>query len=329
MKAVIPVAGFGTRLRPHTLLHPKVLLPIAGKPMLSHIVESLIADGVDEIVFVVGYLGDRIETYIRKNYKIPTHFVEQEKTLGLGHAIYLSRQAVDKNEPLIIVLGDTLYEADLKKVIRSGYSSLGVKQVEDPRRFGVAVLNERGFVDKLIEKPQEPISNLALVGLYFIKNSELLFSSLREIIEQDIRTQGEYQLTDGLQRMIERGEKMTVFNVDGWYDCGKVETVLSTNHVMLQKLYADRKYEYNDSVIIPPVYIHPDARIQQAVIGPNVCVDAHAVVERSILSHTIIGNHCHIKDATVANSLIGNHARLSGQVFEVSLGDYSEVHSHK
>jgi len=326
MKAVIPVAGFGTRLRPHTLVHPKVLLPIADKPMIAHIIDKLIEDGVDELVFVVGYLGDMIESYIRKNYKIPVHFVEQEHTLGLGHAIFLSREVLGENEPVIIVLGDTLYDADLKAVMQSPHSSLGVKEVEDPRRFGIAILDEDGFVTQLIEKPQEPVSNLALVGLYFIKNSDLLFESLEEIIQKNIRTKDEYQLTDGLQLMIEKGEKMTVFNVDGWYDCGKVETVLETNHTILQKKFGEERWKAQNTVIIPPVYIHPTAKLENAVLGPNVTIGAESEIVNSVLSHCIVGEHSHIRQAILHQSIVGNHVRLTGKAHEVNIGDYSQYH---
>jgi len=324
MKAVIPVAGFGTRMRPHTLTHPKVLLPVADKPMIGHIVEKLIDDGVDGLVFVVGHLGDKVEEYIRNSFKIKSHFIEQKEFLGLGHAIYTAGDFLTA-EPLIIVLGDTLYDVDLKSVIGSDFSSLGVKEVDDPRRFGVAVTGKDGFITRLVEKPQKFVSKLALVGLYYFTNGEKLKQALEELIAKNIRTKNEYQLTDALQIMIDRGEKMGVFNVDGWYDCGKPETLLETNGIILRQRFADKKYQYKDSIIIPPVFIHPEAEIEKAVIGPEVTIGANCKISQSVIRNTIIGEYTIIKNIVLQDSLIGEHTFVKGEIRELNLGDYSRI----
>ena len=220
MRAIIPVAGVGSRLRPHTYMLPKVLLNVAGKPILAHILDKIIGEGITEATFVVGHMSDKIREYVSSAYpKFSAEYVEQEERLGLGHAIYLSRNTIG-GEPVLIILGDTIFDVDLKPVLKNGVSSLGVKHVEDPRRFGVAE-KVNGHISRLVEKPENPISNLAIVGLYYLKNARLLVACLNELVDKDIRTKGEYQLTDALQMMIDRGEKMTTFDVEGWFDCGK------------------------------------------------------------------------------------------------------------
>jgi glucose-1-phosphate thymidylyltransferase len=205
MRAIIPVAGFGTRLKPHTLTHPKVLLNVGGQPIISHIVKKLLEENIKEATFIVGYLGEKIQDYISTTFpELKADYVEQKELLGLGHAIYQAARTF-KDEEIVIILGDTVFDVDLGQITKLDTSALGVKVVEDPRRFGVAELND-GFITKLIEKPTNPTTNLALVGLYYIKNSALLSRSLEELFAKDIRTNDEFQLTDALQLMIEKGE---------------------------------------------------------------------------------------------------------------------------
>jgi len=195
MRAIIPVAGVGSRLRPHTYTIPKVLLNVAGKPIIGHIMDKIIAGGFDSATIVVGYLGDKVKEYITENYSISVDFVEQEERLGLGHAIYLSRHTISK-DPVLIILGDTVFDVNLSAMTKGEYSSIGVKEVADPRRFGVAETTN-GFVTRLTEKPEHPTSNLAIVGLYFIQHPDILLECLKKMIKSDMRTKGEFQLTDG------------------------------------------------------------------------------------------------------------------------------------
>ena len=321
MRAIIPVAGVGSRLRPHTYTLPKVLLNVAGKPIIGHIMDKVIADGFDSVTIVVGYLGDLIKEYITANYKITVDFVEQEERLGLGHAIYLSRHTISK-DPILIILGDTVFDVDLGKMIRSEYSTIGVKEVENPKRFGVAE-EKNGFVTKLIEKPENPTSNLALVGLYYIKHPDILLDCLKEMIKRDVRTKNEFQLTDGLQIMIDRGEKLKTFSIDGWYDCGKPETLLETNRHLLHTTATNGKH--NGVVIIPPVFISPKANVNNSVIGPYATIAEGATVEDSIVKNSIISEHANVQSALLEDSIIGSNALVRGGFKRINIGDSSEL----
>ncbi|MGC8595682.1 MAG: sugar phosphate nucleotidyltransferase [Candidatus Kryptoniota bacterium] len=321
MRALIPVAGVGTRLRPHTYTLPKVLLNVGGKPIVGHIVEELISIGVRDISVVVGYLGEMVEEYLRSNYNANFKFIYQEERLGLGHATLLALREDKVDEPLLIVLGDTIFDVNLKPLLKSEFTSLGVKQVEDPRRFGVAE-TVGGFVKHLVEKPDKPNSNLAIVGLYFIKNPKALLSSLHEIVNRNIKTKDEYQLTDALQLMIESGEKITYFEIDGWYDCGKPETLLSTNRHLLDK----RSYfkEREKVVIIPPVFIDDSAMVENSVIGPYATIAGNAKVKNSFIRDSIIGEGANIENSLFEGSIVGNNAVLKGSFKRVNAGDSTE-----
>lgn len=321
MRAIIPVAGAGSRLRPHTYTLPKVLLNVAGKPIIGHILDKIIADGFTEATIVVGYMGDKIRDYVCENYRIHVDFVEQEERKGLAHSIYIAHKSFSA-EPLLIILGDTIFDVDLRPVLNGSHSAIGVKHVEDPRRFGVAEVVD-GFVKKLIEKPEHPPSNLALVGLYYIMHPKVLKECLEELIRKDIRTKGEYQLTDGLQLMIDHGETMRTFAVEGWYDCGKPETLLATNRHLLEKqsLTQDRE----GVVVRPPVYISPTARITNSVIGPYATVAGGAVIVDSLVRNSIVSEDAQVHRALLDNSIVGNSAVVKGTFKRINIGDSSEI----
>lgn len=321
MRAIIPVAGVGSRLRPHTYTIPKVLLNVAGKPIIGHIMDKIIADGFDAATIVVGYLGDKVKEYITENYSISVDFVEQEERLGLGHAIYLSRHTISK-DPILIILGDTVFDVNLAAMTKEEYSSIGVKEVADPRRFGVAETTD-GFVSRLTEKPETPTSNLAIVGLYFIKHPDVLLECLKEMIKKDIRTKSEFQLTDGLQMMIERGERIKTFAIDGWFDCGKPETLLETNKVLL-----NRNATHTSSpgvVVMPPVFISDKAHVSNSVIGPYATIAAGATVEDSVVKNSIISEGATVRSALLNESIIGSNAIVRGGYKRVNIGDSSEL----
>jgi glucose-1-phosphate thymidylyltransferase len=323
MRAVIPVAGIGTRLKPHTFSTPKVLLNVGGKPIISHIMDKLSDEGINKVTFIIGYLGDRIEKYIRKEYpQFEADFIEQKSMEGLGHAIYTAIPTFNSSEEIFIILGDTIFDVDLKEALKKKISALGVKEVEDPRRFGVAVM-KNGYIERLVEKSPTPVSNLALVGLYYISNSDALISALNELVEKDIRTKGELQLTDALQIMISKGEKITTFPVEGWYDCGKPETVLSTNRFILEKKSFSKEYE--NSVIIHPVFIAENAEIKNSVIGPYTTIDKGCIIEDSYIRNSIIGENTKIKKAMLEDSLVGNKAVIKGCFKKINSGDHSEI----
>lgn len=322
MRAVIPAAGFGTRLKPHTFSLNKVLLNVGGKPILGHIIDKLISDNITKATFVIGYLGEQIIEYVQSKYpSLKADFVEQEEMLGLGHAIYEALPTFD-DEEIFIILGDTIFDVDLKKVFSKRQSALGVKTVEDPSRFGVAICENERIV-KLVEKPQTPISKLALVGLYYIRNSGILAQCLKELFEKDIRTKGEFQLTDALQLMIDKGEKITTFKVDGWYDCGKPETLLSTNQFLLTKAGTNRKP--NDVVIVDPVYISESAVVKNSVIGPYTTISEDCEVSDSIIRNSILSPGANVQKAILENSIIGNNAAVKGGFKKINAGDSSEI----
>ena len=322
IRAIIPVAGIGTRLRPHTYTLPKVLLTVAGKPILGHILDKIYLEGIREATIVVGHFGEMVEEYVRKHHSnLHVDFILQDELLGLGHSIYVARETFD-HDPIFIILGDTIFDVELQAVLNSSSTSLGVKVVDDPRRFGVAVLKNK-YIERLVEKADPPVSNLALVGLYYIKHSALLKECIRTLIEEDIRTKNEYQLTDALQLMIERGERMTTFRVDGWFDCGKPETLLSTNQHLLNQKSTVRKIA--GVVINPPVFISSSADIKNSIIGPYTTIADHSVIEDSVIRNSIVSQEAHVKQALLENSIIGNGAVIKGSYQRVNAGDSSEM----
>lgn len=322
MRAVIPVAGIGTRLKPHTFTTPKVLLNVGGKPMLGHILDKLSEEGVHKATFVIGHLGSQIKDYVIKEYpSIKADFIEQKKMEGLGHAIYTAIPTFDDKE-IFIILGDTVFDVNLKNVFKNKQSALGVKKVDDPSRFGVAIL-ENGFIKKLVEKPTTPVSNLALVGLYYIANSDALVKSLNNLVKKDIRTKGELQLTDALQMMLDDGEKITTFNVNGWYDCGKPETLLSTNKFLLDQKSLTKKF---DNVVINlPVYIADDAKIENSVIGPYATIDKGCIIKESVIKNSIVGSNSQVSKAMLNGSIIGNNTIVKGAFKKLNIGDSTEI----
>jgi glucose-1-phosphate thymidylyltransferase len=321
MRAIIPVAGVGSRLRPHTYSVPKVLLNVAGKPIIGHILDTIIAAGFDEATIVIGYLGEMVKDYVLSHYSIKFDFVEQEERLGLGHAIYISRHTFSRS-PILIILGDTVFDVDLRAMVGSPHSELGVKRVEDPRRFGVAE-TQGEFIDHLVEKPEEPKSNLAMVGLYYIHQPQLLVDCLKELIKANARTKGEFQLTDALQMMIDRGEKMRAFPVEGWFDCGKPETLLETNrHLLeLQSRPADRP----GVVIIPPAFISPAAAVSNAIVGPYATIAEGATVENAIIRNSIVSEGARVTSALLEDSIVGSNAVIRGGYKRINIGDSSEL----
>lgn len=322
MRAIIPVAGIGSRLKPHTYSTPKVLLNVGGKPIIAHILDKLLDEGIDKATFVIGHLGDAIKEYVEKTYpSMKSSFIEQKSMEGLGHAIYTAIPTFD-DEEIFIILGDTIFDVDLKDVLKKRISSLGVKEVEDPRRFGVAVI-KNGYVEKLVEKPQTQVSNLALVGLYYVSHKSALIDSLNELVEKDIRTKGELQLTDALQIMIDKGEKVTTFPVEGWYDCGKPETLLSTNQFLLNSKSYYRKL---DKVVInEPVFIADDAVVINSVIGPYATIASGCKINECIINNSIIDSNAEVEKTMLNNSIIGRNVKVRGSFKRLNSGDSSEI----
>jgi len=321
MKAVIPVAGEGTRLRPHTHTVPKPLLKVAGKAILGHILDDVVHLGISEVVLIVGYRGRHIVDYVEANYDLKVSFVEQGERLGLGHAIYLTKDIVGA-EPVLVMLGDTIFKGDFARIVGAGGNYLGVKEVPDPERFGVVEV-DGGRIVNLVEKPAEPQSNLAIVGIYCIQDGAKLYDALETIISDDLKTRGEYQLTDALNLMIRRGVDLKAFEIEGWYDCGKPETLLETNRDLLEM--AGSRVSVPGSIIIDPVNIGDDVEIESSVIGPYVSISDRTVVRKSIIRNSILGSGALVEDALLDSSLIGDNAVVRGLFKKLNVGDSSEI----
>ncbi len=322
MKVIIPVAGEGTRLRPHTHTIPKVLINIAGKPIISYIIDKLKDIPNVEFIFILGYLGEKVEEFLNSEYKEQTfHCIYQKEQLGLGHAIYQASSKMNDDDETLIVLGDTIFDTNYD-FLNSNHSILGVKKVKDPRRFGVAVV-ENGVIKKLVEKPQDFVSDLALVGIYFIKQWKSLENSLNYIINNGIMTKNEFQLTDALQDMIQNGEIFNTHNIEGWYDCGKPETLISTTKILLDKKSIIKNG--TNSVFIKPCYIPASAKIVDSIIGPYVSVGENAIIESSIIRDSLVDKDAELYNVNLDNSLIGANAFVKGQSRSLNIGDSSEV----
>jgi len=322
VKAIIPAAGIGSRLRPHTHTLPKALLHVAGKPIIGHILDHLVELGVGEAVIVIGAFGEKTKEYVKKNYQLKAAFVEQKKRQGLGHSLYLAMQATEP-EPVLIVYGDTIFEGDIAGGIDfSVDGSLGVKEVDDPRRFGTVEI-EGDRIVRLVEKPEKPRSNLVIVGVNFINNFQLLLSCLTKIVEEDIKTRGEYQLTDAFQLMIDEGARLTAFSMEDWFDCGKPETILATNRHLLSKF--QYKSQIKGSVVIAPTFISPSAQVHNSIVGPHVSVADGAVIRNSIVEDSIIGQRAEVTDCLLKGSLVGDSAVVQGKFTQLNVGDSSEI----
>lgn len=328
MQAIIPVAGAGTRLRPLTYTQPKVLICVAGKPILSFIIDNLKESGVKKFIFVIGYLGEKIKDFIEVNYpEIDAHFVMQESREGLGHALFEAKEYVNLDAPLLIQLGDTITDADIRQLAKGNTSALCIKKVEDPRSFGVAELYEDGTIKNVVEKPSIPTSNMALVGLYFVYETKQLFEALAYNIQHDIRTNNEFHLTDAISIMIKNGIVFNSCKVVQWFDLGKKDILLETNAILLRKIgdMATQKGTYENSIVIPPVSIGGNAKIINSIVGPNVTIGDHSLVQSSIIENSIVGSYTELKNVTLNNSLIGSDAEVKGFSQSLNIGDNTEI----
>ena len=323
MKVIIPAAGLGSRLRPHTYTIPKALLPVAGKPIIGHILDQVIGWGGKKVSIIIGYLGDRVETYVRDNYDIDVDFPVQENMLGLGHAVLTGLEPDDKE--LLVILGDTIIDTDLAPVIEKGITSIGVKEVPDPRKLGVVVV-EDGRVTKLVEKPQEPISNLAIVGVYYIRDGSLLGKAIGETIEKDITVKGEYQITDALQLLLDWGEPIETFPVEGWYDCGRPETLLRTNRFLFDhRQIKSFEPDTNEAILVQPVAIGKETTIERSVVGPYVSIGEGTTISNSIVRNSIIGDKVNIDKSLLEDAIIGNRVDIAGRFQSLNLGSSTQV----
>ncbi|HEX6938905.1 MAG TPA: sugar phosphate nucleotidyltransferase [Longimicrobiales bacterium] len=327
MKVVIPLAGKGTRMRPHTYITPKPLLKVADKPVMSYILDDLETLGVEEIVFITGYLKEKIEEYIRAEYPgFRAHFVEQPVQNGTAGAVQLAEPYID--EDVLIIFVDTLFEADLGMIRSLPEGEAGiiwVKEVEDYKRFGVVVTDAQGYMKRIIEKPRDPISKLANIGLYYIRDSKLLFEGIRHTMGGPKGPGEEYYLTDAFQYMIDRGAKLRTAEVRGWYDCGKPETLIATNRHLLEAGRARKPVGGGDTRVESPVRVAEGVVLDDVVLGPNVTIGTGCKLRGVRIRDSIVGSDTTIENAVLHDSLIGDRVRIRGVKGALNVADDSEV----
>jgi len=325
MKVIIPLAGKGTRLRPHTHITPKPMLKIAGKPVIDYVMEDLQRLGnVEQVIYITGHLKDKVELYARAKYPFDAVFIEQEVQDGTAGAVALAKPYVD--QPVFIIFVDTIFDADLSVVNRSDADGIiWVKTVDDYQRFGVVVTDADGHMTKIVEKPSTPISKRANIGLYYIKNWKLLYEGIDWTLKQP-KNKGEFYLTDAFQYMIDHGAKIKVIDVEGWYDAGEQGTLLETNRTILDKGRARRPKSVPAGVtVIDPVYVEDDVTLAASTIGPNVSIGSGSRVEGSELRDTIVGTGTTISNSTLTGSMIGDSAVIDGARGQLNISDHSVV----
>lgn len=323
----MPVAGAGQHLRPHTYTQPKPLIPIAGKPLIAHIVDELIQAGFTEFVFVLGYLSEKVRGYLLQAYeeKIEMGFVYQEPRLGLAHAISLTHSYFAQGESMMIVLGDTILRTDWTQVQQSPQSLIGIASVDRPSDFGIAEVSKEGVILRVVEKPRIPRSNQALVGLYLIHETPQLFQAISYLMENHLTSHGEYQLTDALQRMIEMGVSLRALPVEYWLDCEKKETLLAANRLLLDRMPSEPLPEYPHTVIIPPVYIPPSCKLYRAIVGPYVSLGEGVEIQNTLVQDSIIGSYSRVRNMLLRESVIGGDALLVGREGALNLGENTVI----
>ena len=325
MKVIIPLAGKGTRLRPHTHITPKPMLKIAGKPVIDYVMDDLERLGeVEQVVYITGHLKDKVEEYARKKFPFDAVFIEQKVQDGTAGAVALAREYID--QPVFIIFVDTIFDADLSVVKRTDADGIiWVKTVEDYQRFGVVVSDNDGNMTMIVEKPTTPVSKRANIGLYYIKNWTLLFEGIDWTLKQP-KNKGEYYLTDAFQYMIDHGAKIKVIDVEGWYDAGETGTLLETNRTMLEKGRARKPASVPSGVrLVDPVYIEDGVTLSGSTIGPNVSISAGSRVDHSELKNTIVGAGATVTNSTLDGSLIGDAAVVDGVRGHINIGDHSTV----
>ena len=322
MQVIIPLAGKGTRLRPHTHLTPKPLLKVAGRPVMDWVMDRLKGLDVTELIFITGHLKEQVEAFTRARYTIPSRFIEQKVQDGTAGAINLARPHV--KGPVLIIFVDTVFEADLTLINRTDADGIiWAKEVEDYQRFGVVVTDAQGYMTRIVEKPSTPISKLANIGLYYIRSVDSLWKGIDHVLANPAN-KGEWYLTDAFQWMIEHGKRILTAEVGGWYDCGKLDTLLETNEILLQK-GAARRVDFPGVTIHDPVYIEDGVSVERSEIGPNVSLETGTRVTGSTLRHTIVGQQAKLTNVNLEGSMLGNRVVVDGLRGSISLGDDSEL----
>jgi len=326
MKLVIPLAGYGTRMRPHTFIRPKPLVNVAGKPVLGHILDRFLHLDIEEAVFIVGHLGEQIAAYVDEHYSFPvTRYVEQRELKGQSHALWLAREYL--SGPLFITFVDTIFDGPLDAIERPGIDGVAfVKEVPDPRRFGIAMTDETGRIVRFVEKPDTMEHRLALIGMYWLREGRDLVQAIEVLLAENIQTKGEYYLADALQVMIDRSAHFVTQEVDVWEDCGTIEATLQTNRYLLGHGSAnDAGRTFPNSVVISPSYIGDRVQIEGAVVGPYATILDGAVVRDAIVRDAIVGAGCTVEALLLQNSIVGDSVTLKGHFQALNVADTSWV----
>jgi len=326
------MAGMGKRLRPHTLTTAKPLLPIAGKPIVQRLMEDIVSisdQKVEEIAYVVGRFGSEVEKHLIQvaeslGAKGTIHY--QDEALGTAHAILCAKSAL--HGPVTVAFADTLFRADFK-LDTTGDGVLWVQKIDDPRQFGVVVLDDNGVITEFREKPQEFVSDLAMIGIYYFNDGERLRDELQYLIDNKIMNSGEYQLPDALRNMVKNGAKFLPGAVSDWMDCGNKDAMVDTNNKYLgykaDKTWISPSLKSENSLVIQPCYIGENVVLRNSVVGPGVSIGDGSIVESSVIKNSIVLPGVQVQNANIANSMIGAFAKVSGTVAELSLGDYSVI----
>ena len=325
MKVIMPMAGKGTRLLPLTKRVPKPLVHVAGRPVMDYVMDALRQAGqLDELIIITGHLKEQVERYIRDHYDIPARFIEQKVLDGTAGAVNLARPYVDG--PVIVIFVDTLFDADLSIVKQSKEDGIiWTKEVEDYQRFGVVVTDKNGHMTKIVEKPNTPISRRANIGLQYVKDWRTLFDGIAHVLQSPPGKGGEFYLTDAFQYMVDQGKKLFVSEVGGWYDCGKVDTLLETNEHLLKTSRGRKPKQLEPGVRIQePVYIEDGVVLERSTIGPNVAIEAGSKVVGSTIANSILGRGVQVKNAKVKGSVIGDRQEIERDVTD-SVMDAGEL----
>jgi len=340
VQVIIPLAGKGTRLRPHTHLVPKPLIKVAGRPVLDWVMDRLEGLDVEELIFITGHLKEQVETYVRKRYTIPSRFIEQQVQDGTAGAVNLARPAI--HGPVMIIFVDTIFDADLSVVTSSTDDGIiWAKEVEDYQRFGVVVTDAKGYMTKIVEKPKQPISKLANIGLYYVRAVDQMWQGIDHVLASP-QNKGEWFLTDAFQWMIERGARIRTAEVAGWYDCGTVTTTLETNRILLEQQLPDGTLPGRASVggkkrqtaarrfspsvkIVEPVHIEADVVIEESTVGPHASIEAGTVIHGSVVKNAIVGQRCRIEHCQLDGAMLGDDVVVTGLRGAAALGSHSEV----
>jgi glucose-1-phosphate thymidylyltransferase len=325
MKVIVPLAGKGTRLLPLTNRVPKPLVHVAGRPVMDYVMDSIRDLDVDELIVITGHLKETVERYIVEHYDVKAKFVEQKTLDGTAGAINLARPFVDR--PVLIIFVDTLFEADMSIVTTADADGvIWVKEVEDYQRFGVIVTDARGYMKSIVEKPSTPVSRLANIGLQYVEDWKTLFEGIAHVLKQPPGKGGEFYLTDAFQYMVDRGKRLLTAPVAGWYDCGKVDTLLETNHHVLEQGRARLPSgPCPRCTVIPPVYIEDGVTMHDVTIGPNVSIEKGSFVAESTIANSILGKNVRVVRGTVRGSLVGDDQKIEGKTVEQSVLDAGEL----